>query len=104
MNSLYLLALIFTLTVGTLRHPKENTCMSDAILNLSFLALVIGTLIFVWAEMNRPVSITLTIGVGMLTVMYMVCTDPNPDSNCDSGEIIIHVSPSPLRFLLIIPI
>jgi len=52
---------IFSRSVVALRRPRENARIVDFALNLSFLALVIGTTIFVWADLRRATAIYLTV-------------------------------------------
>jgi len=69
--------------VAALRRPGENTRIADSILNLSFFALVIGTIAFVWANLPKAVAVCLTVSVGLLLVAYTILTDPNPDRDGD---------------------
>ncbi|KAH9487423.1 hypothetical protein JR316_0001498 [Psilocybe cubensis] len=78
-NSLFFLGFLFALSVAALRRPQENTGIADFILSLSFVTITFGTVIFIWGNMPKPVSISFSVGFALLAVGYATCVDSDPD-------------------------
>ncbi|KAF8159309.1 hypothetical protein B0H34DRAFT_796576 [Crassisporium funariophilum] len=78
-----LLAMLFALSVAALRRPGGNTRISDFVLTLAFYALLIGTMVFVWANWRKAVAIIFTTVLGMLAVAYVSVIDPSPSQDED---------------------
>jgi len=79
-----LLSMLFSLSVAALRRPQGNTHVADFMLRLSFLTLLIGTMVFTWANLRTITSIVFTVSFVLLVIAYWTWTDPNP--NGEEGE------------------
>ena len=79
-----LLSMLFSLSVAALRRPQGNTHVADFILRLSFLTLLIGTMVFTWANQRTIASIVFTVSFVLLVIAYWTWTDPDP--NGEEGE------------------
>ena len=79
-----LLSMLFSLSVAALRRPQGNTHVADFMLRLSFLTLLIGTMVFTWENQRTITSIVFTVSFVLLVIAYWIWTDPNP--NGEEGE------------------
>jgi len=77
-------SMLFSLSVATLRRPQGNTHVADFILRLSFLTLLIATMVFTWSNQRTNASIVLTASFVLLAIAYWTWTDPN--HNGEEGE------------------
>jgi lipopolysaccharide export LptBFGC system permease protein LptF len=61
--------------VAAFRRPGENTRIADIILTLSFYVLLVGTMVFTWANMRKFVAIVLTVVIAFLAMAYLIVKD-----------------------------
>ncbi|PPQ69916.1 hypothetical protein CVT25_002474 [Psilocybe cyanescens] len=80
-NSFLFLGFLFALSVAALRRPHENTRIADFVLTLSFATITLGTFIFVWRNMSKPVSISFSVGFAFLALAYATCIDSCVDQD-----------------------
>ncbi|KAF8799157.1 hypothetical protein BYT27DRAFT_7343084 [Phlegmacium glaucopus] len=83
-----LLSMLFSLSVAALRRPRGNVQIADFVLRLSFLTLLIGTLVFVWFNLRRVVSICFTVAFVLLALAYLIWTDPDQTGEALSGRFV----------------
>lgn len=91
-NSLLFLGFLFALSVAALRRPHENTRIADLVLSLSFIAITLGTVIFVWGNMPKPVSISFSVGFALLAVGYATCVDSCVDQDEGSSALVLKMA------------
>ena len=73
----FLVGFLTSLSVAAFRRPGQNTRIADTILTFSFYTLLVGTMVFTWANMRKFVAIALTMVVVLLAMAYLIVKDPS---------------------------
>jgi len=71
-NCLWFASVLFALFAAVFRRSNVNAKFSDSILFASFVELTTGIIVFAWAELGKPVAITLTATPVILWLAFIV--------------------------------